>query len=204
MIKRIIFDIDNTLLDTKMDGINCFNEYLKNKCYNLSPSELFKILCKYENIGNYEVNDLIVYLNRYLENGYTEDNFLELLNMYSGYSTLINENTPNILEYLSKKYEIVALTNWYSLCQSKRLNKVGILKYFNKVYGVSDGIKPNVDAYKNACGNYKYSECLIIGDNYDNDICVPMKLGMNTIYFNRLSDNNDNEINNLNELINRL
>lgn len=204
MIKRIIFDIDNTLLDTKMDGINCFNEYLKNKSYNLSPSELFKILCEYENIGNYKVNNLIAYLNQYLENDYTEDDFLELLNMYSSYSTLINENTPNILEYLSKKYEIVALTNWYSLCQSKRLNRVGILKYFNKVYGVSDGIKPNVDAYTNACGDYKYSECLIIGDNYDNDICVPMKLGMNTIYFNRLSDNNDNEINNLNELINRL
>ena len=204
MIKRIIFDIDNTLLDTKMDGINCFNEYLKNKSYNLSPSELFKILCEYENIGNYEVNDLIAYLNQYLENGYTEDDFLELLNMYSSYSTLINENTPNILEYLSKKYEIVALTNWYSDCQSKRLNRVGILKYFNKVYGVSDGIKPNVDAYTNACGDYKYSECLIIGDNYDNDIRVPMELGMNTIYFNRLSDNNDNEINNLNELINRL
>lgn len=204
MIKRIIFDIDNTLLDTKMDGINCFNEYLKNKSYNLSPSEFFKILCEYENIGNYEVNDLIAYLNQYLENGYTEDDFLELLNMYSSYSTLINENTPNILEYLSKKYEIVALTNWYSDCQSKRLNKVGILKYFNKVYGVSDGIKPNVDVYTNACSDYKYSECLIIGDNYDNDICVPMKLGMNTIYFNRLSDNNDNEINNLNELINRL
>ena len=204
MIKRIIFDIDNTLLDTKMDGINCFNEYLKNKSYNLSPSELFKILCEYENIGNYKVNNLIAYLNQYLENGYTEDDFLELLNMYSGYSTLINENTPNILEYLSKKYEIVALTNWYSDCQSKRLNRVGILKYFNKVYGVSDGIKPNVDAYTNACGDYKYSECLIIGDNYDNDIRVPMELGMNTIYFNRLSDNNDNEINNLNELINRL
>lgn len=204
MIKRIIFDIDNTLLDTKMDGINCFNEYLKNKSYNLSPSELFKILCEYENIGNYEVNDLIAYLNQYLENDYTEDDFLELLNMYSSYSTLINENTPNILKYLSKKYEIVALTNWYSDCQSKRLNRVGILKYFNKIYGVSDGIKPNVDAYTNACSDYKYSECLIIGDNYYNDICVPMKLGMNTIYFNRLSDNNDNEINNLNELINRL
>ena len=125
MNKEIYDETLKSSQDELLTIIDGRNEYLKNKSYNLSPSELFKILCEYENIGNYEVNDLIAYLNQYLENGYTEDDFLELLNMYSSYSTLINENTPNILEYLSKKYEIVALTNWYSDCQSKRLNKVG-------------------------------------------------------------------------------
>ena len=153
MIKRIIFDIDNTLLNTKVDSINCYNEYLKDKKYKLNSNELFKILYDYESIGNYELNDLVKYLNKYLDNNYNQEDFLELLDMYSCYSTLINENTPNILDYLSKNYEVVALTNWFSDCQSKRLDKVGILKYFNKIYGVSDGIKPNVEAYKNACGN---------------------------------------------------
>lgn len=202
MIKRIIFDIDNTLLDTKKDCIDCYQNYLKIKNYKMEPNDLFKILYEYEFVGNFEKIDLVNYLNQKLDNIYGLENLEELLKMYSNYSTLINENTKNILEYLSKKYEIVALTNWYKDCQHERLKKVGIDKYFKKIYGVEDGIKPNKETYKNACSNYQYEECLIIGDSLERDINIPKKLKMKTIYFNKSTKNNtENEINNLNELL---
>ena len=117
-------------------------------------------------------------------------------------------SSSKLAKFACLKISYITIATELDKFRERKVSRIGILtawlKYFNKIYGVSDGIKPNVDAYTNACSDYKYSECLIIGDNYYNDICVPMKLGMNTIYFNRLSDNNDNEINNLNELINRL
>ena len=202
MIKRIIFDIDNTLLDTKKDCIECYKNYLKIKNYKIESNDLFKILYEYEFVGNFEKIDLVNYLNQKLDNIYSLENLEELLKMYSNYSTLINENTKNILEYLSKKYEIVVLTNWYKDCQNERLKKVGINKYFKKIYGVEDGIKPNKETYKNACDNYQYEECLIIGDSLERDINIPKKLKMKTIYFNKnQKNNNESEINNLDELL---
>ena len=117
----------------------------------------------------------------------------------------MNNNTINILKFLDKKYEIVALTNWYKDIQYKRLEKVGINKYFKEVYGIETGKKPNPEAFKKAIGNNLYSECVMIGDNLNSDIEVPKKLGMKTIYYNKNCKNNkENEINNLNELLNIL
>ena len=46
----------------------------------------------------------------------------------------LNNEVKNTLKYLSNKYELVVLTNWFTDCQQKRLEKAGILKYFKKVF----------------------------------------------------------------------
>ena len=204
MIKRIIFDIDNTLLDTYKDCIDTYKKYIEYNKLNISAKDIYDIFEEYEvSNGNYIKEDLSIFLSKKIKVDKIDIN--NLLDLYSNPSTLINNNTINILEYLSKKYEIVALTNWYKDIQYKRLEKVGINKYFKEVYGIEDAKKPNLEAFKKAIGNNLYNECVMIGDSLKSDIEVPKELGMKTIYYNKnCKNNNENEINNLNELLNIL
>lgn len=204
MIKRIIFDIDNTLLDTYKDCIDTYKKYIEYNKLNINAKDIYNIFEEYEvSNGNYIKEDLSIFLSKNIKVDKIDIN--NLLDLYSNHSTLINNNTINILEYLSKKYEIVALTNWYKDIQYKRLEKVGINKYFKEIYGIEDAKKPNPEAFKKAIGNNLYNECVMIGDSLKSDIVVPKELGMKTIYYNKnCKNNNENEINNLNELLNIL
>lgn len=204
MIKRIIFDIDNTLLDTYKDCIDTYKKYIEYNKLNINAKDIYNIFEEYEvSNGNYIKEDLSIFLSKNIKVDKIDIN--NLLDLYSNHSTLINNNTINILEYLSKKYEIVALTNWYKDIQYKRLEKVGINKYFKEIYGIEDAKKPNPEAFKKAIGNNLYNECVMIGDSLKSDIEVPKELGMKTIYCNKnCKNNNENEINNLNELLNIL
>lgn len=204
MIKRIIFDIDNTLLDTYKDCIDTYKKYIEYNKLNINAKDIYNIFEEYEvSNGNYIKEDLSLFLSKNIKVDKIDIN--NLLDLYSNHSTLINNNTINILEYLSKKYEIVALTNWYKDIQYKRLEKVGINKYFKEIYGIEDAKKPNPEAFKKAIGNNLYNECVMIGDSLKSDIEVPKELGMKTIYYNKnCKNNNENEINNLNELLNIL
>lgn len=206
MIKRIIFDIDNTILDTYKDCIDTYKEYINISKMNIEPTDIYNIFEEYDkNNGNYKKDDVVKFISKKLNITYTENALHSLLKIYSEHSTLLNDNTINMLKFLDKKYEIVALTNWYKDIQYKRLEKVSINNYFKEVYGLEAGKKPNPEAFKKAIGNNLYSECVMIGDSLNSDIEVPKKLGMKTIYYNKNCKNNkENEINNLNELLNIL
>lgn len=206
MIKKIIFDIDNTILDTYKDCIETYEEYIYDNQLNIKAQDIYDMFEEYEvSNGNYLKDDLIKFISNKYGISYKEDELNNLLDLYSNHSTLINENTINILQYLSSKYDVVALTNWYKDIQYKRLENVGGGKYFIKVYGIEDGKKPDVKAFKNAVGNNLYSECVMIGDSLNSDINVAKELGMKTIYYNKNCKNNhENEINNLDELLNIL
>lgn len=206
MIKKIIFDIDNTILDTYKDCIETYEEYIYDNQLNIKAQDIYDMFEEYEvSNGNYLKDDLIKFISNKYGISYKEDELNNLLDLYSNHSTLINENTINILQYLSSKYDVVALTNWYKDIQYKRLENVDVGKYFIKVYGIEDGKKPDVKAFKNAIGNNLYSECVMIGDSLNSDINVAKELGMKTIYYNKNCKNNhENEINNLDELLNIL
>lgn len=206
MIKKIIFDIDNTILDTYKDCIETYEEYIYDNQLNIKAQDIYDMFEEYEvSNGNYLKDDLIKFISNKYGISYKEDELNNLLDLYSNHSTLINENTINILQYLSSKYDVVALTNWYKDIQYKRLENVDVGKYFIKVYGIEDGKKPDAKAFKNAVGNNLYSECVMIGDSLNSDINVAKELGMKTIYYNKNCKNNhENEINNLDELLNIL
>ena len=181
MIKRIIFDIDETLLKTTEDCINAYNEYFNSINVKIDGKKLYNIINKYEfNGGNFQKEDLEKYIQKNL---YANFNLNKMLAIYSRYGTLKNNKIIHTLEYLSKKYDIIALTNWYVEVQTSRLGIANISKYFNKVYGIENNcFKPQEKAFLNACGNYKLSECVMIGDSLKTDIVVPAKMGMNVYY----------------------
>ena len=100
-------------------------------------------------------------------------------------STLNDKLVPDIvdvLEYLkTKDYELIVLSNWFKFTQINRLKKMGLYDYFVEVYGGDDFLKPNLISYLSICDDV--SECVMIGDNYNNDFLGPKNIGMEAILY---------------------
>ena len=202
-MKRIIFDLDNTLIMWK-------NEYLKAI---KKATEEFEISDNYEYISSlideydnkfryYDKKLLVDFINKHIESKITMeflDRFLELFGNMSD----VSQDVVDTLEYLSKKYELIILTNWFKEPQYNRLKHAGIAKYFKEVIGGEEYMKPNKEAFIKACGSCNVSECVMIGDDYNKDIKGANLAGLNVIYFNyKNKENKDNfkEIKSLIEL----
>lgn len=210
MISKIIFDLDNTLIDWQEDfyttsvkslcekyGIsNHYEDVLKLVLQVMdiyeTKYEYFKVpymaaefnLCKEKmNIPNFNFQ-------------FTEDFINSLLVEYSYcIPSKVNPELINTLEFLSSKYSLVVLTNWFAWQQSKRLERSNLLKYFDSVYGTENTkIKPNKEAFIMAAGNTPIENCLMIGDNYKTDICGALNAGMHAIFYNRKNEEIDETI----------
>ena len=204
MIKRIIIDIDGTILDTNTDLIKAYSEFTKNVKLSVCTEDIYEIIDEYDRLDrNFDRDNFISFVNEGLKTNLSEDDFNIFFNIYSHTATFLNNNTANILENLSKNYEVVALSNWYVNQQRERLKTCGILKYFKEVYGFENaGMKPKKEAFDIACNGLDYDKVLIIGDSIRNDIEVPSKLGIKVIYFNPRKENSIyDSISSLDELI---
>lgn len=188
MIKRIIFDIDNTLIDFP-DYIEGYQKVLDKYHVNKKAIDLYNAIGVYEECGkynNYDKDELLKVINQEL-NTNLDNNFLnDYFDMYNNLITEVSESVKDTLDYLSKKYELVTLSNWFTFSQESRLKKVDIDKYFSKIYGTDIvPMKPSKESYLSVIGNNKINECIMIGDNIDMDIKVPYKLGMKVYYLSK-------------------
>lgn len=186
MIKRIIFDIDNTLIDFPLYYEKGYQQILDKYKTGKKANELYDAIGYYEECGKYDKYDydeLLKVINNYLhlelDNNFLDDYF----NMYNNLETFVSDSVKETLKYLSEKYELVTLSNWFTTSQEERLKKVDILKYFTKVYGTDIvPMKPKKEAFESVIGKYKLEECLIIGDNVLMDIEIPYQMGMHVYH----------------------
>ncbi len=189
MIKRIIFDIDNTLIDVPETIEEGYQQVLDKFNINYKGSDLYDAIGVYETCGKYKKYDeqkLIDTINKYLNLNLDITFMDEFLKMYDNLETKLNDGVKETLEYLSKKYELVCLTNWFTKSQENRLRKLDILKYFKEIYGTDKVVmKPLKDSFLSAIGNFKPNECVIVGDNLNVDIKVPHELGINVYHLNK-------------------
>ena len=185
MIKRLIFDIDGTLI-RNVQFKDTITETLKETgIYSDKNLEIFLNSIKdYEkHYDNYNSTDYLNFFGNQLGIN-LDSNFLEIF--FKHLKTAIPDSFDEIqeiqqtLQYLSKKYELVLLSNYFEKSQRNRLEAMGINKYFKKYYG-ENKIKPYAEAYLQAKGIFKPSECIIIGDDLELDIKKPSKLGFKTI-----------------------
>ncbi len=210
MIKRLIFDVDNTLIPWEDKYWYSLNETLIY--FEIEPKkELVNKLI--EAVDNYE--------SEY--NTYNLKTMKDIMEKYSGiklpnnfvyrWTIFLRKCTPDTfdyklidtLEYLKSKYDLVVLTNWFTTQQSIRLKRYGILKYFTKVYGTDNMLnKPNKETFIESCLPYKPEECIFIGDTYDVDINGAIDAGLKAIYLTKNDKKDCTIISNLYELKNIL
>ena len=206
MIKRIIFDIDNTLLPWRDEYINSYAKALDELNINYTKDDIYlidKVIDEYEEV--YDIYDRKL-LNNFIKsktNINIPDNFVDIIIKYLALCYKDEDkNIKNVLEYLSNKYELVILSNWFRENQEKRLKALGLDKYFIEMFYTDELLnKPNKESFIKACGDKDVSECVMIGDNYKKDIEGALNAGLDAILLDKNNKYNyKRKIKNINEL----
>ena len=210
MIKKIVFDLDNTLLFLSNEWEENYKRFIDKYNLNISAKDLF--LC----IGSFEkdlkniivsIQKLSEYVSNNLSIDFTNDMILELSETYDNTSLLNTDTIYDVLNYLSEKYELIAYTNWFTDDQIKRLKKYDLDKFFTKVYGW-DIIpkKPSKEGLSEIIKNDDIENYIFIGDSIELDLEVPYSIGIATIFYNRknIKQNKYKEIFKIEELKNIL
>ena len=203
-MKKVIFDLDNTLLIFDEIYLNDYGSVI-NGTYE-DGLNLYNSIGKYEkSAGIYKKQELLDFINNDLNKNYSMETFNKLLDAISNnWISFVPNGTEDVLKYLSSKYELYVLTNWFSECQSKRLERANLLKYFKEVVGADKvKAKPNTDGYLYIIGDSKLEDVIMIGDNPDIDIKGANDVGCKSIladYRNKYS-NYENRITDIKELM---
>ena len=216
MIKRVIFDIDNTLIEWKSEYDDEIEKSLKKfkiPYTNNDLKNIFDAMEKYESTYyTYKRNQILDFINTYTKKNYPMKLLNDVLYRWSlCVPKKIDDNIIETLEYLNKKYEMVILTDWFGKEQENRLKLLSISKYFSKVFAAENvKRKPFKEAFLTAIEKNKPEECMMIGDNFERDVQGALNAGLKAIYFdsnNKSSIENENGyyiISNLVELKNIL
>lgn len=188
-MKKIIFDLDNTLMMFDKKYINSYCKVLKNNNFD---SNYDQALSLFESVGRYEMQgkkynkqDLLDFVNKDLNKNYKMKLVDEILDIIGTcWINPVSLELVDTLKYLSTKYELYVLTNWFTAPQAKRLENVGILKYFKKVVG-ADMVspKPALEAFSYIIKDTNLKDCMMIGDNIDIDIKGALNAGIKTILY---------------------
>ncbi len=204
-MKRFVFDLDGTLLTGSFDFEH---EYFKT-VYKDEAGRLFdkmgEYLDEYERTYPRYSNDTLAYFlttksglvfNDKIINGWCD--------AMSVVPDKIEDNIFELLEHLkSKDCSLAVLTNWYGKTQIPRLEKAGMLDYFDEVYTGDMVLKPHKKSYLMAMDRFAKEECVFIGDNVDKDYIGPRACGMESVLYDKNNDHHESlvKVKNMRELI---
>ncbi len=203
-MKVIIFDLDDTLIKWKDEYISFLKDVLLEMNYHFSDELINKInWCIDDNEKHHDIlskEELLDYIN-------TNCNInlpIEFINkLVERHKECVYEDKEliDVIDYLSKKYDLYVITNYFTDTQKERLNRMGVLKYFKNVYGADiNYIKPNKKAFNIILDKYNASDCISIGDSLNNDIIPALELGMNAIWKTNSKSSEYKTFNELKEL----
>lgn len=209
MKKKILIDLDNTLID--------FNECARHSIMNIFDDLGFRYD---ENVFNTFITENVKIWKR-LENGEIDKAYLRANRWniilgklgidYDG--TIIEERFENgvaqgayavegaydLLDYLYGKYDLYIVSNGFRFVQESRLKIGNFNKYFKDVF-VSEDIgvqKPGIEFFEycfNKMGNPPKDEAILIGDSLSADIKGGNIFKIDTIWFNKNGDSPDKTI----------
>ena len=186
MIKRIIFDLDNTLIMWKDEYEKSVDKALDKINYHKTEDLYLKIneasfAYETENLS-YDKRTLIDYINKQL-NLELPYEFADvwLKNLWNCVPKEYPKEDYKTIEYLSKKYELVLLTNWFTECQRKRLESIGICDFFTEFYGAEKYAKPYKESFECAAGRFQMDEVAMVGDNFKIDIKGALDAGIENV-----------------------
>ena len=207
MIKRIIFDVDGTLI--KQD-FSYESDYFYSCLDSCSASyfipNIAHLLAIYESsYSKYDAEELRLFLESMTGISFTPSIIEGWRDKIRTSSNVVIDGVYETLDYLkSKNYSLGVLTNWFSKDQIARLDGVGLLHYFDSIVGGEVALKPDLKSYICATGRFNIDECVMIGDNITNDVVGAVDAGMDAIYFDeKKKDDNKvlvKKINNIRQL----
>lgn len=197
MIKKVIFDLDNTLMMFDKKYIESYSWALEKSGYSSAYEDsygIFESIGRYEQVGTiYDKGLLLDFINKDLNQNYSIsviDGIIEAIG--SKWTNSVSKELIDLLDYLSSKYELYVLTNFFTECQEQRLKNVGIHSYFKEIVGADKvPMKPSPEAFLYFVHDNKANECVMIGDSIDYDIKGALNVGMQAILFDYKNEYSD-------------
>ncbi len=203
-----MFDIDNTLIPWKDEYVCGVYNALQSCNLDISKYDPKLIDAAIEDYDNHNKNlnktKLLNFINNKcnydLNNSFIDNLFKE----QSRFATKDIE-VEKTIKYLSEKYDLYVITNWFTEIQENRLKKMGILKYFKKVYGADINYnKPDPRCFDIILKDYSKKDCIYVGDNLEKDIKPTLNIGIRAIWFTNENNPNYEKITKISELMNIL
>lgn len=196
MIKRLIFDLDNTIIEWKEEYVGELIKTMREFNVDYDYKIINNIIEMQEKIHDrLEKQQLLNDINSKCNLELPIEFIDRLLERQKKTTPIDDKKMKELFEYLNQKYEIVLLTNWFTNCQVGRLKNLGIDKYFNEFYG-GDIVpfKPRKEAFIKAIGKCKPEECMMIGDSQEMDIDGALNVGINVIKVSKKNSDTDNKL----------
>lgn len=199
MIKKVIFDVDNTLLMFDDEYIKAYQEVLEKNNFRATYEDgldIYKSIGRYEDTRHrYSREELLDFINKDLKKEYTLKLIDDLIVIIGEkWTNNVEPEVIDALEYLSKKYELDVLTNWFTESQRMRLEHTGIAKYFKEIIGSNlADTKPNLESYKYFIKDVLPEECIMIGDRIETDLSGALELGMRGLLYDYKHQYQDSE-----------
>lgn len=203
MIKYILWDIDNTILDFKS---------AETAAMNLGFDKYGITIKDPEALGHYNmINDKLwkkLELGELSRDEVLKGRFAEFFDLYKikydqdlitnfnidfqkelGNQIFFNPGAKDALRSLSKDFKLVAVTNGTKLAQTGKLKNSGLDKVFDKVFisedvGVDKPYKEFFDKVFEEIGSKNPDEYIIIGDSLTSDIKGGNNANIKTIWYN--------------------
>ena len=204
-IKAIFFDLDDTLVDSRkaeMIATCAFKEQFKEfkkignedfeKLWHEIAIEQYKRYerkeISYEQHRIERIKSVFAKFNIEKEDEEALKIFNIYLEKYAENWTLFHD-AKEVLDYLKNKYKLGIITNGDGTQQRNKIVKTRIIDYFSEIIisGDEEISKPNKKIFEIACNkiNEDSHNCLMVGDNYENDIKGAIDAGLNAIWLNR-------------------
>ena len=191
--KTLLFDIDGTLLDFKKAEDYAMHKTFSDHHLELT-SEIFEI---YEEINSKLWKDFelglidkktVVYtrfVKLFNELGIEEDGvaFEDEYQWNLGHGAYLIKHAIEILEYLSKKYDLYVVTNGVASTQYNRLKLLDLNKYFKDI-GYQ---KPKIEFFDYCFRHIEHfdkDKALIIGDSLTSDMQGGINAQIDTCWYN--------------------
>lgn len=204
-MKRIVFDLDGTLLTCDFELQREFFTELYGESANDLVNNMGIYLDEFEKkYHNYNNDDLSKFLSMKSGINIADKVIDDWIEVISSIPDTMEDGVIETLEYFkTKDCSLAVLTNWYGKSQIPRLKKAGIIDYFDNIYTGDFVLKPHKKSYVLAQDKFNVEDCLFIGDNLDKDYIGPRANGFDSIIY----DKNDNyhkslkKIKRINEII---
>lgn len=212
MIRAVIFDLDQTLVDRDATFLNFVTKQygrFKSQLSTIDQTTYIDYLVDNDNNGYRSKNALYPLLCKDLNLEVDPQALIEDFWQFYGDDPILFRNVPETLSRLKPDYSLGIVTNGRSHGQRSKIENSGIADYFKSIkVSAEEGIKkPDIRIFHMCVSELglQPNECLFIGDNPDADIRGARNAGLHAIWIRNERfpppDECDGSIDHIEELI---